>query len=73
MLYGALCKASKALGYKEAWTYSLADEDGRSIKAAGFLFQGYSPDSSLWAASRPNRHPVETGKKGRWMRVLGHA
>lgn len=70
MLYGALCRAAKALGYREAWTYSLGDEDGRSIKAAGFIFQGFSPASATWKVSRPGRAPVETGRKGRWMRHL---
>lgn len=70
MLYGALCRAAKALGYGEAWTYSLEHEDGRSIKAAGFQYQGLSPSSETWKVSRNGRLPVETGRKGRWMRRL---
>jgi hypothetical protein len=34
MLYGALCRAAKALGYIEAWTYTLPHEPGTSLRAA---------------------------------------
>lgn len=36
MLYGALCRAAKALGYRVAVTYTLHTESGSSLKAAGF-------------------------------------
>jgi hypothetical protein len=36
MLYGALCRAAQALGFERAVTYTLANEDGASVKAAGF-------------------------------------
>lgn len=35
-LYGALCRAAKALGYQRAVTYTLASESGSSLRAAGF-------------------------------------
>jgi hypothetical protein len=35
-LYGALCRAGAALGYKRAITYTRVDEDGASLRAAGF-------------------------------------
>jgi hypothetical protein len=35
-LYGALCRAAKALGYLRAITYTLQSEAGTSLAAAGF-------------------------------------
>lgn len=35
-LYGALCRAAGAIGYERAITYTLAEEPGTSLKAAGF-------------------------------------
>ena len=36
MLYGAARKAAKALGYKRVFTYTLPEEGGASLRAAGF-------------------------------------
>lgn len=39
-LYGALCRAAKALGYQRAYTYTLEEESGASLRAAGFVVDG---------------------------------
>lgn len=36
MLYGACCRAAKALGYKKIITYTLESEPGTSLKASGW-------------------------------------
>ena len=36
MLYGAICRAAKALGYQRVITYTLHEESGCSLKASGF-------------------------------------
>lgn len=36
LLYGAICRAAKALGYEKVTTYTLHDESGVSLKASGF-------------------------------------
>ena len=36
MLYGACCRAAKALGYKRIVTYTLESEPGTSLKASGW-------------------------------------
>ena len=36
MLYGACCRAAKALGYRRIITYTLASEPGTSLKASGW-------------------------------------
>lgn len=72
MLYGALCRAGSALGYSEAWTYTLPGEDGRSIKAAGFVYQGETEErpDGYDRPSRPRGAPVRPEAKGRWLRLL---
>lgn len=70
MIYGALSRAAKALGYLEIWTYTLESEPGVSLRAAGFVDMGMSAGGTH---SRPNRQrnpPVEGGRKRRWMREL---
>ena len=37
MLYGAIWKAAKAMGYVRCITYTQADETGASLKAAGWI------------------------------------
>jgi hypothetical protein len=69
MLYGALCRAGKALGYQEAWTYTLDSEAGVSLRAAGFEYMGESRGARGFE-NRPGRVTIEPGPKGRWRRVL---
>lgn len=79
MLYGAICRVAKALGYKQAFTYTLAEESGVSIQAAGFTQDREIPESSTrWNCNA--RHRLETdlfghelkptGAKRRWVRQL---
>jgi hypothetical protein len=69
-LYGSLCRAAKALGYREVWTYTLPDEPGTSLRAAGFMDMGLT-DGGEWTrpsrARAPARHPEP---KRRWLRKL---
>jgi hypothetical protein len=70
MLYGAICRAGKALGYTEAWTYTLPEEPGTSLRAAGFTDMGLT-DGGEW--SRPSRargKAVRPEPKRRWRRLL---
>lgn len=69
-LYGALCRAAKALGYDEAWTYTLPDEPGTSLRAAGFEDMGVTSGGEHDRESRrrkPAKHPEP---KRRWRRRL---
>ena len=73
MTYGALCKAAKALGYREAWTYTLPEEPGISLRAAGFIDMGLT-DGGEW--DRPSRRravAVRSEPKRRWLRRLAPA
>lgn len=78
MVYGALCRAAKALGYLVAYTYTLASECASCVKAAGFVFDAFVSENSGW--SRVNRPRVDIdlfgtptkplGEKVRWRRDL---
>lgn len=69
-LYGALCRAAKALGYREVWTYTLPHEPGTSLRAAGFIDMGLTDGGEHDRPSRrrkPAKHPE---RKRRWLRRL---
>lgn len=69
-VYGALCRAAKALGYHEAWTYTLPEEDGTSLRAAGFVDMGMTQGGSYDRPSRAREFPVRPEPKRRWRRRL---
>lgn len=73
-LYGALCRAAKALGYAEVWTYTLPDEPGTSLRAAGFVDMGLTDGGEWSRPSRARRAAVRPEPKRRWVRRLcsGH-
>jgi hypothetical protein len=68
MLYGAVRRAAKAMGYlpEHVITYTLEGEGGASLRAAGWQFDGCTEGGS-WdrpSRSRVDSHPME--KKLRW-------
>ena len=69
-LYGALCRAAKALGYVEAWTYTLPEEPGTSLRAAGFIDMGMTDGGEYDRPSRGRAPAKRPEPKRRWMRVL---
>lgn len=78
MIYGALCRAAAALGYRRAITYSLQSESGASLRGAGFTVAEQLPPSRGW--DQPSRARYERdlfgeartpeGPKLRWERAL---
>ena len=80
MLYGAVLRAAKALGYRRAITYTLDSESGSSLKAVGFVEVARTPGTREWA--RPgqesmrapmlfgDRYPQHDGEKIRWEKWL---
>ncbi len=66
MLYGALCRAAKALGYREVWTYTLPEESGLSLKAAGFIDMGLSDGGNYGRPSRARKPAVRPEPKRRY-------
>lgn len=79
MLYGALCRAGGALGYWRAYTYTLVEEDGASVRAAGFVFDAEVPARDAEPHGDGARYQTDLfgndirppGAKNRWIRVLG--
>ena len=65
-LYGRAWRAARALGYRRMITYTLASEDGASLRAAGWRLIGEAGGGSWNRKSRPrvDKHPTQY--KLRW-------
>lgn len=72
MLYGAMCRAAKALGYREAWTYTLPNEPGTSLRAAGFMDMGMTDGGEWDRPSRRRKAAEHPERKRRWLRILSN-
>ena len=61
MLYGAAWRAAKAIGYKRLITYTLKDEPGTSLIAAGWRLVGECGGGSWSRKNRPrvDLHPLQ--------------
>ena len=72
-LLASAAREAKRRGYKRIITYTLAQESGTSLKAAGFECDGHTSGGSWNVPSRPriDKHP--TGPKTRWIRHLAMA
>ncbi len=70
MIYGALARAAKALGYREVWTYTLPEESGVSLRAAGFMDMGLTDGGEWDRPSRRRNAAVRPEQKRRWLRRL---
>lgn len=76
-LYGAACRAARALGYRRVVTYTLTSEPGTSLLAAGFTRVG-KPTAGEWQDNKRGRQqsmPWRGSMRGhpprvRWERVL---
>lgn len=71
MLYGASRRAAWAMGYDRIVTYTLEEEPGTSLRAAGWVLDGVT-SGDTWA--RPGRSRVDrapTGPKRRWVSTRG--
>ena len=66
MLYAAAWRACRALGYRRLITYTLAEESGTSLRAAGWRCIGEAGGGSWSRKSRPrvDTHPLQA--KLRW-------
>lgn len=69
MLYAAIWRAAKAMGYRRCITYTQGDETGSSIAAAGFVEVKYLAPRKSWADSTVSfaimRDPIGTGDVAR--------
>lgn len=74
MLYAAIWKAAKAMGYRRCITYTQGDETGASIAAAGYIASKTLADRKSWAMSSVVmahlRDPIGTGGVARQLWVI---
>lgn len=66
MLYGAAWRAAKALGYRRLVTYTLPEEGGSSLRAAGWRLLGKAGGGSWNRACRPRVDAAPTQQKLAW-------
>ena len=66
MLYGAAWRAARAMGYKRLVTYTLAEEPGTSLRAAGFREIAKTKGGSWNCPSRPRIDKAPLGQKLLW-------
>lgn len=65
-LYAASWRAARALGYRRIITYTLIEEPGTSLKAAGYKML-YQTEGGSWdCPSRPRVDTHPTGQKTLW-------
>lgn len=66
MLYAAAWRAARAMGYKKLITYTLLEEPGTSLKAAGWKLVGQAGGGTWNRKDRPrvDKHPL--GMKQLW-------
>ncbi len=67
-LYGALCRAAGAVGFRKAITYTRLDEPGTSLRAAGFEPSGFTKEEAWDRVTRPREK--DASAKQRWTRIL---
>lgn len=66
MLYGAAWRAVKALGYKRLVTYTLPEEGGASLRAAGWRCIGEAGGGNWNKVARPRVDSEHQQLKLRW-------
>jgi hypothetical protein len=69
-LYGAARRVAKAMGYKRAITYILAEEPGTSLRGAGWKDTGEAGGGSWSRAERLRQDKAPTERKTRWEVLL---
>jgi hypothetical protein len=72
MLYGAIARAARALGYVVLYTYTLVSESGTSLKASGWTVDACLEARKGWdAPSRPRNEELWPSEgKYRWIKRL---
>jgi hypothetical protein len=66
MLYGAAWRAARAIGFRRLVTYTLPEEGGSSLRAAGWKLVGSAGGGSWDTPSRPRVDLHPTQEKLRW-------
>ncbi len=69
-LYGACARVAKEMGFKKIQTFILDSEPGTSLKAAGWVFDGYTDGGDGWQSRAGRRNDQPTCRKQRWVKIL---
>lgn len=69
-LYSRIARVARELGYRRVLTYTLKDEPGTSLCAAGWQCTGETPGRSWNVPSRPREDKHQLGPRLRWERAL---
>lgn len=70
ILYGAACRAAKALGYKRIVTYTRETEPGTSLRASNFVCDGKA-GGNHWTGQRYQQMAItDDVLKVRWSKTL---
>ena len=65
-LYGACLRIARDMGYKRVITYTLSTENGASLRASNFLFEGEA-GGRAWTGSRRRSYYISPEEmKNRW-------
>lgn len=73
-LYGKALRIATELGFRAVITYTLAEEDGASLRAMGWwpeLLNERSPDWSAKGRPRKRKKGTDLGQKVRWLWLTG--
>ena len=65
MLYGACCRVAKDMGYLKIITYTVASENGASLKASNFTCDGIA-GGTHWTGKRNRGQQIPDEMKTRW-------
>lgn len=73
MLYGAIVRAAKAMGYQKCVTYTQGDESGASLRGAGWIPTENLKARNGWDAPSRPREDIGSGgvERIRWERNFG--
>lgn len=66
LLYGAAWRAARAMGYRRLVTYTLPEEGGASLRAAGWRIIGEAGGGKWSRRERPRVDTHPTQRKIRW-------
>lgn len=69
MLYSACVRVAKAMGYCKVITYILKSENGASLKASNFIYDGEA-GGEIWTGCRKRDNGVPKELKQRWVYVI---
>lgn len=69
-LYSACVRTAKEMGYKKVITYTLQSENGSSLRASNFKFDGIA-GGKQWTGCRRRNNGVPQELKKRWIYEIG--